>query len=298
MDQMASAPAQGSPEWHEQRKTGIGGSDAAAVLGISPWRTPYQVYVEKTDPTFEPRKSTDIMRWGILQEPLLRSEYTLQTGREIIASPPLIRHPKYEWMYASLDGIADGDRLVELKTSRYAEGWGEPGTDEVPFHYGIQVHHYLAVTGLPVADVAVLLFGSDFRIYHIEADKELAEQIIEQEAKFWDMVQRREPPPLSTVDDATLRWGSLNRPGTFTAPDGASGVIVDLLNIKEDAKALKAREDELQLKLFAMFGENGDTMTDASGRVMATWKLGKESTYTVTRKAARRLLLKGMNSNE
>jgi len=283
---------QRTPEWLEARKKGIGGSDAPAVLGVSPWRTALDVYYEKTDPNYEPKPETEAMRWGAALEPVMRTEYVRRTGYEITATNTMLRHPEHEWMIASLDGMTSTGRVLELKTTRHVEGWGEPYTDQIPMHYLPQVHHYMAVTGAGACDVAVLIGGSDFRIYVVEADPELAEQIIDAEAAFWAMVRAKEPPSPASVADAILRWGKFRGTGSIIATPELLHEIDTLRRIKEAQKSLKQDEEAAKLAIFSEIADHGDTVTDARGNVLATWKMMKGSTYTTTRPEGRVLRLK------
>ena len=130
---------------------------------------------------------------GQLLEPVIRQEYANQTGRVVRVPPGTIRHAVHPFMLAHFDGVTDDGRIFEAKTSRTGEHWG-PGLDEVPHDYLIQVQHYMAVSGMKLADIAVLIGGSDFRIYEIEADPRMQDLIIEGEQDFWKLVQRGVPP--------------------------------------------------------------------------------------------------------
>lgn len=178
--------------FHAERLTGIGGSDAAVALGLSPYRTPLELYLEKRGeiPPFEGNEAT---LWGQLLEPVVRDEYARRTGRQV-SVPPLARHPKHDFLIAHADGLTTDGRCYEGKTARSADGWGEPGTDQIPQAYLIQVQHVMLVTATPVADVAVLIGGSDFRLYEVPADRELQDMIVEGEAAFWQRVQKGHAP--------------------------------------------------------------------------------------------------------
>lgn len=187
--------------FHAERLTGIGGSDAAVALGLSPYRTPLELYYEKRGelPPFEGNEAT---HWGTLLEPVVRDEYARRTGRQVTV-PPLLRHPEHPYVIAHADGLTNDGRAYEGKTARTADGWGEPGTDQVPQAYLIQCQHVMLVTATPVTDLAVLIGGSDFRTYEIPADRELQELILEREAKFWQRVQDgRAPDPDFSTESA------------------------------------------------------------------------------------------------
>src|SRR6266550_2596225 len=191
---------QRTPEWLAARRTGIGGSDAPAVLGLSPWRTPFEVWAEKTgDLTVDEREPNEAMNWGTILERAILNEYSRRSGVETV-EVGLLRHPDLSWMICSPDAVA-ADRIVEIKTTRSSSGWGDQGTDEIRLHYLVQVHHNLIVSGAPLADVAVLIAGSDYRIYHVEPHDALYAQILDQDAAFWASVQALEPPPPKSVGD-------------------------------------------------------------------------------------------------
>lgn len=177
-----------------ERLTGLGGSDAAPALGLSPYRSALELFLEKREQRAPSGPQLAAFRWGHLLEPVIRQEYANITGRVVRMPSGTLRHPEFAFMLAHLDGVTDDQRVFEAKTARSADGWGRPGTDEVPHHYLIQVQHYLAVVGYAVADVAVLINGNDFRIYEVPADEELQAMIIEGEGEFWTRVQCGEPP--------------------------------------------------------------------------------------------------------
>lgn len=177
----------------DERAKGIGGSEAAASLGLSKRKTALQLYLEKRGEV-EPYVDRAWFRWGNLLEPTVRQEYAEQTGRVVrLTTKPLV-HAKYPFIIGMPDGGTEDGRLYEGKTARTAEGFGDPGTDQVPRDYLLQVQHYLILTGLPVADLAVLIGGSDFRIYEIPADRELQGMMIEGEHAFWQRVEKEIPP--------------------------------------------------------------------------------------------------------
>jgi len=181
-------------QFHADRLTGLGGSDAAAALGVSPWKTALELYLEKRG-ELAPFEGNEATRWGMLLEPVVRQEYAERTGRIVRVPEGVLRAAgNRDFMLAHPDGITDDGRLYEGKTARSPEGWGEPGTDQVPQGYLLQVQHYMLVTAMPVADIAVLIGGSDFRMYEIPADRELQEMIADGEHDFWMRVQKGEPP--------------------------------------------------------------------------------------------------------
>ena len=254
-------------QWLEERKKGLGGSDAGAILGLSKWKTPYQVWLDKTNrgPLTE---DSSVMEWGRRLEPVIRQKYCDLTGRSVFVpgKDKILAHPKIEWMLASLDGVVDSRRVFEAKTARFADGWGEPGTDEIPDVYQIQVQHYMAVTGFDVADVAVLIGGSDFRLYEVPKDNELIEMIIEKEAIFWRMVKKNIQPDPQTLADLKLKFGTKSEAKKVQATPQAKEAHERLCHIK----ALSKEEDACKAIIMELLGE-ADTLIDGN-ETLVTWK--------------------------
>lgn len=259
-------------DWLKERQKGIGGSDVAAILGMSPWRTPYQVWEEKTTPIDETAAEDDrpALYWGRVLEAPIRQAYADKTGRTVTKPAEAFVSSKYPFMRANLDGIADDGRVVEFKTSSKSDGWGEVGTDEIPDYYMTQVQHYLAVTGAKTADVAVLIGGNDFRIYTVEADEELQALLIERESEFWALVESRTPPDLTSTKDAARRY----RVATAKkAVEATAGDVVDawtkLCAIKEQKSLLDAKEKTYQLRIMEFMQDAVSLKRD--GKTIASW---------------------------
>lgn len=259
-------------EWLQQRRTGIGGSDAAVVLGMSKWKTPLQLYQEKLS-SEQSYFDNEPMKWGRVLEPVIRQEYAERTGQTILKTgEELIRSEQHPFMVASLDGFTEDEKVVEIKTARYDFGWGSEGTDEVPTEYLLQVQHYMLVTGFKMTDIAVLIAGSDFRIYHVEADPELHELMIQGEGAFWERVTNQIPPePVNEGD--LLRY--------FKEKDKAIDATADLAmtharlkQIKGEIKALEGEEQGLKEQVMGFMGEH-NTLNGSDGKALITWKSGK-----------------------
>lgn len=260
-------------DWLQARTTGIGGSDVAAILGLSKYKTPLAVYLEKRGEA-DPTPDNPAMRWGRYLEPAVRQAYADETGREVRVPTDMIRHPLYEHMLANLDGFTDDRRIFEAKTARSADGWGESGSDQVPQPYLLQVQHYMEVTGFEVADVAVLIGGSDFRLYEVPADRELQDMLIDAEAEFWQRVQRAEPPEPVSYADVQARWGRESRTDLVMADDAVLRAVLQLRELKVQREHLDLAEEEWKAVVMKALGEF-DTLVDGSGKTLATWRAAK-----------------------
>ncbi|KUG04019.1 phage-related [hydrocarbon metagenome] len=223
-------------EWLSMRKQGIGGSDAAAVCGLSRWKSPIQVWLEKTGQT-NPEHAGEAAYWGQVMEPILRKEFSIRTGLEVNPLKSMLQHRRFPFMLANLDGIVtdltQGQGVFEAKTAGLfaSKEWD----DKLPDEYAIQVQHYLAVTGLPFAYVAVLIGGNHFKWLYIERDPGAIDLIIQLEARFWRLVETRTPPP---IDSSKASSELLNR----LYPHGQNQQIhlpleaLDLIEVYESAK--------------------------------------------------------------
>jgi putative phage-type endonuclease len=279
----------------EERRTGLGGSDAAAALGLSPWQTPYDLWELKTG-LAPPLEQTEPMLWGKLLEDIIRAEYGRRTGLEVRPVMDLMRHPRHAWMFAHIDGrvAQDGRVILEVKTARTAQGWGEEETDEVPLNYLTQVHHYLAVTEAEVCDVAVLIGGQDFRLYQVYRDPEIERDLIEGEAAFWKLVEQRQPPPPVTLQDAVRRWGHFKATGSVVAGEAEIAAVAVLRALHSQKAEIEQLEEAAKLGLMEAMGEDGLNLVSPDGELLVTWALdnGRKGYSVAAREPSRRFIVK------
>lgn len=292
--------------WLEERRLGIGGSDAAAALGLSKWRTPLQLYLDKIGEA-EPSEESDPMRFGTLLEPIVRSEFVRRTGMNVVYGQPAVVSPVYPFMRVNLDGRISPTELFEAKTARSDAGWGDPGSDDIPADYVLQNQHAMIVTDARVVHIAVLIGGSEFRVYRQEHNPSLAELIIEGEREFWRHVETRTPPDPSTLAEINLRWRESTNRSIELSPDAAAAVR-RLADIRDRMKELEVAADECERTVKRELMD-ADTAT-VDGVVAVTWKQAKPSRavdwkrleaehpavvaqYVAEKSGSRRFLLKG-----
>jgi len=279
----------------EERRTGIGGSDAAAALGLSPWQTPYDLWEQKTG-LAPPLEQTEPMLWGKLLEDIIRAEYGRRTGLEVRPVMDLMRHPRHAWMFAHIDGrIAhDGRVILEVKTARTAQGWGVEDTDEIPLNYLTQVHHYLAVTEAEICDVAVLIGGQDFRLYQVHRDLDIERDLIEGEGAFWKLVEQRQAPPPVTLQDAVRRWGHFKAAGSVVAGEAEIAAVETLRALHRQKAEIEQLEEGAKLALMEVMGEDGLNLVSPDGELLVTWALdnGRKGYSVAPREPSRRFLVK------
>jgi putative phage-type endonuclease len=205
-------PASVSREaWLAARLQGLGGSDVAAAAGLSPWTTPYQLWLEKTgraDPEPDPA-SLERMRWGTLLEPVLLREWDDRNPEHILTGGAgLYADAEYPWMLATVDGLAwNPDQtlagIVEAKTGshRALSAWAD---EETPVYYVTQVQWYMRILGAPRAFVCALLDTNTYVERVIERDDDLIRDLVDVAAEFWSCVEHDEPPPVDG-SEATRR---------------------------------------------------------------------------------------------
>jgi predicted phage-related endonuclease len=132
----------------------------------------------------------------------------------------------------------------------------------------------MMLTGKALADVAVLIGGSDFRVYTIPADPELQGMMLDAEASFWSRVQDRIPPEPVTYADAVARFGRASKAASVVATEEIQQEWRYLVKTRAEIAKLEAFADELKGNLTCRMGEN-DTLVDERGNVLATWKAAK-----------------------
>lgn len=196
-------------EWFALRRKGIGGSDCAAALGLSKWKTQLQLYKEKRGEIAEEDISDKPhVYWGTMIEPVVVAEYCRRFNVKV-EKRAIVRSRKRRWMLANVDRhvvpFKVHRRIVEAKTvNSFAfnpKDWGKDGSDHVPVEYFLQAQHNMEVSGADVCDMPVLIGGNDFRCFTIVRDQELIERICTHESLFWMAVQNgTEPKPVSEAD--------------------------------------------------------------------------------------------------
>ena len=303
-------------EWLTVRRQGIGSSDAAAAVGLNPYKSQLQLWMEKTGrdgalPVVDPNDDQSPMYWGTLLEPIVAAHYTRRSGHRVRRVNAVLQHPEHSWMLANIDrevvGASDV-QILECKTAGIhgARLW----RDGVPEYVQLQVMHQLAVTGKQAADVAVLLGGQELQVFRIERDDTLIAQLVALEQQFWGYVERDQQPPADGSASAELALRCLYPRDSGTTLDFStdlemSGVFSDLLAVREVITTQTALESQLKQRIQQRMGEAtravfeiGEVSWKRSkdGTSLDTTQLLKEhpemaQTYAVTKPGSRRFLV-------
>ena len=249
-------------EWLEVRRSGIGGSDAAAALGLSPWKSPIELWEEKVLGKMQAKEDNEPMRWGRLLEPVISDEFAKRTGYAVSACRSMLQAPQWHWMQANLDGLIEipgrGIGVFEVKTaSAFKDSdWGGNNDSQprCPDAYALQVAHYLAVTGLEYAVICVLIGGNKLRWLTVERDAEFIGSLVELERRFWQYVLAQTPPPVdgstACADMLARKYPTSSNASPLILPTDADDWIRQYWQAKaeEDAAAERKRLAENRLK--------------------------------------------------
>lgn len=262
-------------EWLKQRQNSIGGSDAGAILGFNKYESPYSLYCKKVYPDeFEQDLSgNDAIHFGNVLEDVVAQEFVRRTGKKVRKHNKMMYHNEHDFMSANVDRIVIGERaFLECKTAnQYKESEWKDGN--VPASYMAQCYHYLAVTGLEKAYIAVLIGGQKFVWTTIERDEEVIEEIIKSEKDFWyNHVLKQVPPEtdesVATSDALNAMWNT-TKESEMTIDEEQSSRFKALISIDKQIKQLQDEKRGHQNKLKELLGENEAGTTSG---FKATWK--------------------------
>ena len=272
-------------QWLQVRKGGIGSSDAAAAVGLNPYKSQLELWMEKTGqdeqlPKVDPQDESSPLYWGTLLEPIVAAHYTRRTGNKVRRVNAVLQHPTEPWMLANLDREVMGTpevQILECKTAGIngARLW----KDGVPEYVQLQVMHQLAVTGSRAADVAVLIGGQDLQVHRIERDEALIANLMALERQFWGHVQRREPPPADGSDSADVALRCLYPRDSGQTLDLSqdfemSAAFSDLLAVRQVIATHNALEAQLKQCIQQRMGEASQALFEGGD---VSWKRSKDS---------------------
>ena len=270
-------------DWLSIRKTGIGSSDAAAAVGLSPYKSQLELWLEKTGrdtklEKLDPDDTSHPVYWGNLLEPIVATAYTQQTGRKVRKLNAVLQHPQHRFLLANLDREVVGAPDVQILECKTAGEFGARlWRDGVPEYVQLQVQHQLAVTGHQAADVAVLLCGQKLEVHRVLRDEELIGRLITLEARFWDYVLTDTPPPADGSESADRALRCLY-PGNSTALDWTgdsqlSGMYSDLVALRAHLKEQEVEAERLRQTLQQAMGDASEALFE-NGRI--TFKRSKD----------------------
>ena len=300
-------------EWLEVRKRGIGSSDAAAAVGLNPYKSQLELWMEKTGraPDGERHQGMDDPRfWGTLLEPYVAVAYQQKTERRVRKVNAVLQHPTYPFMLANIDREVIGCPDVQVLECKTAGEFGSRLWKEgVPEYVQLQVQHQLAVTGTDAADVAVLLCGQKLEIHRILRDDDIIARLIVLESRFWECVKTDTPPPADGSESSAKALRHLYQGNDtsldLTSDTGLCQVFEVLAALRAELDAKEQLAEQLKQTLQQAMGDASKALF-ASGIV--TYRRAKDGAsidtkrltaerpaiaaqYTVTRPGSRRFAL-------
>lgn len=293
-------------EWLKERMKGIGGSDAAKVLGVSRWGGPLSVYLEKKG-LYVPEDPGEPAYWGTVLEDVVAREFEKRSGLRVQRQNKIFQHAEYPWMLANVDRrIVGQNKGLECKTASNFMGDEWEG-DELPDSYYIQIQHYMAVMGWESCWVACLIGGQRYVQKEVQRNSELINTIIEKEREFWeDHFLKDVPPPVTPFDNPNSLWPEQTEDDMVQDIDDETIAIArSLAGVQATIKGLENEEERLKGILKAKIGEMAGiqgicSWKQAKSRMVTDWQsvaieLGAESDiisrHTEEKPGSRRFLL-------
>ncbi len=297
---------QRSPEWLELRRQGLGASDMAAVMGVSPYKTPYQLWAEKTGAT-PPQKVGAAANRGVILEDAVGQYYEQERGVKLRKSNGVVRLRKHPRIMASLDRTIVGEPkgIVEIKTSASPRWSMWP----VPPEVQVQVQTQLGITGSEWCDVVALLGGLVFKIERVHFDPVLWAEIQRAALLFLDAVDSKTPPQLEALDAQAFAIATPQGSQEFVeATSDLERVYAQLRETNTELHFIEQKKGSLEIIIKEAIGEkaglagNGWTVywKQARPSEVTDWKMVAQAsgalqsvitTYTDVKPGSRRFII-------
>lgn len=264
-------------EWLELRSKYIGGSDAAAVVGLNPWCSPYSLWAEKTKrlPAFEGNLATEVGTW---LEDFIAKKFEQVTGKKVRRVNQSFINDQYPWAIANIDRDVIGEdegleckSTSELNLKKYKNG-------EFPANYYVQCVHYLAVTGKKRWNLAVLIGNKEFKTFVIERDEDEIAALMGEEEEFFHYIETDTPPMIDGTKPTTEAISSVYPTSNGSSVDLflCANNINQYLELSKQIKELEQQKDAIanNIKEFLKDAETGE-----SALHKVSWKTVERSTF-------------------
>lgn len=251
-------------KWLETRNAGIGGSDASVIMGLNPYKSPYQLWLEKTGQAEAPDLShVQAVYWGSKNEANVADWFQETTGKKARKLGTL-RSRAYPFMLANVDRAVMGEEAgLEIKTAGVSQAKKWKG-DEIPDAYYCQCLHYLAVTGADRWYIAVLIGGNEALYKTVERNEYDILSLIRAEEDFWHLVKTKTPPPVDGSPSCAAALSERYNGGapSILLPSDSDEIIESLENDRAIMDALKNQITEKENRLKALLGNAEEGSTD------------------------------------
>jgi putative phage-type endonuclease len=275
--------------WHTWRRNGLGGSDVAAILGLSPWTSPWSLWADKAGLT-ERTDSTDAQEFGHWIEPYLAHKFTEKTGLTVVGEQTMCGHPEHGWMRCTVDGFAGYDFQTPEELDGYeGKSTSDSPWSEVPVYYQCQAQWTMAVTGTRAVWFSVLhlAFGRrEHRVYSVARDEDDIALLIERASTFWhDHVLTGIPPATDhhPATGATLKdvFADIDGRTDLDVTDEIVALTRQRIALKAQAKALDEQIAATENAIKAALGDSTDGIHD--GQLVVSWRPQNTTRIDTTR---------------
>lgn len=267
-------------QWLAARQKSIGGSDAAAILNLSQYNSPFALWCEKTG-RIVPEDISDVeaVRLGNDFEQYVAERFMEATGKKVRRENYIIQNPEYPFAHANVDRLVVGENAgLECKTTSSFEIAKQCAANEIPKHFYVQCVHYMMVTGADRWYLAVLVYGKGFYWFTIERNQFEIDALVFSEKLFWQKVQDNTPPDVDGTDSTS---GAIKT--IFTESDGTTCDLLPILPNLQALASLKKQRDDVDESI--SFHENsikmymGDAEKGSYGNYSVSWKSSSRKTF-------------------
>lgn len=270
-------------EWVAARRNSIGGSDAAAIVGMNEYSTPFSVWAEKTGRVIpEDISQKESVRLGNDLEDYVAQRFMEATGKKVVRKNAILKNPLYPWAHANVDRLVVGeDAGLECKTTsalntKYYKG------GEFPERFYAQCMHYLAVSGRKRWYLAVLILGISFESYTLERDEDEIASLMEAERNFWQHVQNGTEPPMigGSADTATLKTLYPQGNDDTICLFGRDAMLAEYMILKASADDIERQQERIKAEIQRDMGLAQKAVTDG---FKVTWANRTKNTVDTKR---------------
>ena len=276
-------------DFNSRRHEFIGGSDVAALMGLSRWNTPLGVWAEKTKQVEQKDLSeVEAIEWGVKLEGVVADKFAEVTGKKVLVDETEYTHPEYPYMCAHIDRMTSDGEVLEVKTAS-AYKVKEWEADEIPEEYQLQLNWYLGIVGKEVGWLAVLIGGQKFLHKKMDFSHALFDKQVEMAKDFWEGYVLKGIPPLAVGGDKdTLTELFPDSIGEMQVLRGENPEIEEMFNQlvidytegRDQVKSLERDVEETANKLRQIIK---DTEGVETGQYIATWKAQKSRKLDIVR---------------
>lgn len=263
-------------EWLLDRRKGIGGSDVATILGLNKWKSPYQLWLEKTDQIDLEHTESEPAYWGNVLEEVVAKEFQERTSKKVRRRNQVFEHPLHPFLRANIDRDVVGENaILECKTANAFLGKEWEG-EEVPLSYLCQVQHYMNVLNKKYCYIAVLVGGQKFIWKRVDRDQELIDMITERLVSFWEenVLAGKEPEidgSEATSDFLKDRYSELDETET-TLSSSFDDLVEQKRELKKAKKDIETAIRQVDNEIISELGKRNASIGIAQKNIVS-WKI-------------------------